>query len=586
MTKPSTLKPILLRWSEHVPVSDVQDPLGLSLRGSARLASRLLYCITSITPRARYFSFIPWCVQNWQEKEKGRPFAVGLSDAIALRERALTLGCVAHHDGKPCTGGALVGSDNVAIWFRKGFPDVDLRKLPFAKNPALAAYFTSLVNLGFFVVEDETIISEESEDEVTQTFDDIKLSPLGTELAKAYERRVGRLDSVAQVSTMRRRCTVNSLSLWGSRGGLCELADASSPDRNLLRDIFFARNAREETSHFVRSRSLLLILHLARSLSKQDAQLDEQAFGLAVYFGEIDFDDGDKLTVKWPLPLLDIATRWRMFYFHHYMSVALEGAFAWLVTQTAETGLRGTTIKQLCGTLNSPSVRKELATILGRKLEGPFGTLTPMSLLEDYVDGFVSLDANTSKVLNDAMRPTLEISETYLEDLIRARTFPQSRVGLAIPMLLLGITLSRFAQWEGTPYGNWLASVSTDPYVDIVPPALNGGLSRRFGAWWKSSWVELAEFVLSKYVVQQHQTMSYEKTAKGDRCLLQVDGDRITTRPNEVYEQIGMGNARFHSAVRILKDLGLLSDNADGITSPTEDGAQLLDDRPAIQGPV
>src|SRR5271166_4837915 len=125
MAKKPQTAPILLRWSEHVPASDVQDPLGLSLRGSARLASRLLYCITSITPRARYFSFIPWCVQNWQEKEKGRPFAVGLSDAIALRERALTLGCVAHHDGKPCTGGALVGSDNVAIWFRKGLPDVD-----------------------------------------------------------------------------------------------------------------------------------------------------------------------------------------------------------------------------------------------------------------------------------------------------------------------------------------------------------------------------------------------------------------------------------------------------------------------------
>jgi len=58
----------LLRWSEHVPASDVQDPLGLSLRGSARLASQLLYCITSITPRARYFSFIPWCVLDWRRR--------------------------------------------------------------------------------------------------------------------------------------------------------------------------------------------------------------------------------------------------------------------------------------------------------------------------------------------------------------------------------------------------------------------------------------------------------------------------------------------------------------------------------------
>src|SRR6185437_172903 len=119
MTKPTKSTPVLLRWSEHVPVSAVQDPLGLSLRGSARLASRLLYCITSITPRARYFSFIPWCVHNWQERERGQRFALGLSDAIALREKALTLACIAHHEGKPCVGGAQVGSDNVATWFRK-----------------------------------------------------------------------------------------------------------------------------------------------------------------------------------------------------------------------------------------------------------------------------------------------------------------------------------------------------------------------------------------------------------------------------------------------------------------------------------
>jgi len=187
MGKPDKLKPTLLRWSQHVPVSDVQHTLGLSLRGSARLASRLLYCITSITPRARYFSFIPWCIQNWSEKEKGRPFAVGLWEAIALRERALTLGCIAHHEGKPCNGGALVGSDNVANWFRKGLPEVDLRKLPFAKNPALAAYFTSLANLNLFILENQSPASDETEEEIVQTFDDVTLSPLGVQLAKAYD---------------------------------------------------------------------------------------------------------------------------------------------------------------------------------------------------------------------------------------------------------------------------------------------------------------------------------------------------------------------------------------------------------------
>src|SRR5947208_8212196 len=110
--KPQTSS-ILLRWSDYISASGVQDPLGLGLRGSTRLASRLLFCITSITPRARYFSFLPWCVQDWQSREKGLAFDLGWPDAIAVREKAFTLGCVAHHEGKPCIGGALVGLDKL-----------------------------------------------------------------------------------------------------------------------------------------------------------------------------------------------------------------------------------------------------------------------------------------------------------------------------------------------------------------------------------------------------------------------------------------------------------------------------------------
>ena len=45
--KKPELKPQLLRWSDYVPASEVTDPLGLGLRGSTRLASLLLYCITA-----------------------------------------------------------------------------------------------------------------------------------------------------------------------------------------------------------------------------------------------------------------------------------------------------------------------------------------------------------------------------------------------------------------------------------------------------------------------------------------------------------------------------------------------------------
>ncbi len=577
MAKQTKPTPVLLRWSEHVPVSDVQDPLGLGGRGSTRLASRLLFCITSITPRARYFSFIPWCVQDWQKREKGQHFAFGLREAIALRERALTLGCIAHHDGKPCVGGALVGSENVAKWFAEGQPEIDVRKLPFAKNPALGAYFNSLVNLGFFVTEDEVADSDEDAEEATLTFDDLELSALGKQLADGYDSLIGRLESVMNLSAAHRRCTVRSLGEWGKRGGLCELANPTSPDRQLLRDIFFARAELKGDSHRVRNRSLVLILELCRQLSAEGWILGEPAFGSAVYFGEIISDDDDRIEVAWPKPLLDIATRWKMFYFHHYMSVALEGMFAWVVTQVSEKGLGGASVRELAESLKSAAVRKALAELFAFDVTEEFGTSTPSDLFQRFVGAFEELDANMGRLLDERIRPTNALSEDRLESVIRNRTYLQAPTGLAVPLLLLGVTLARYAQWEGANYGNWLATASTDPYVDLVPPVLTAGLTRRFGQWWKCQWKDLAEFVLSRYVVQQHQSMSYEKTATGERCLLQVDGNQITTKPNEVYEKIGMGNPRFGSAVRILKDLGLLADDDDdGITVVTKDGMWLL----------
>src|SRR5947209_4900319 len=153
----------LLRWSDYTPSSDVQDPLGLNLRGSTRLASRLLYCITSITPRARYFSFIPWCIFDHREREKGKSHALGLRDGIIIREQALTLACIAHHEGEPCSGGGLVGSRDAKKWFANGGKEANFKKMKkFSKNPALGAYLNSVVNLGLFVTEAERPDSDEA----------------------------------------------------------------------------------------------------------------------------------------------------------------------------------------------------------------------------------------------------------------------------------------------------------------------------------------------------------------------------------------------------------------------------------------
>jgi hypothetical protein len=141
-------------------------------------------------------------------------------------------------------------------------------------------------------------------------------------------------------------------------------------------------------------------------------------------------------------------------------------------------------------------------------------------------------------------------------------------------MILLAATLARFTRWEPTNYGKWLAGAASDPYLDLVPPVVSAGLNRRLDRWWVRPWRELTEFVLSRYVVRQHQAMSYAKSSSGDRCLLQTDGEKVFATGH--YDEIGLGNPRLRSALQILKDLGLMEDTDDDVTRLTKEGQQFL----------
>lgn len=572
---------ILLRWTDRIPTSDVQDPLGLALRGSARLASRLLFCITSITPRARYFSFLTWCFHDHHNRERGKSWALPLEDAIVLREHALTLGCVVHHSGEPCSGGALVGSRAAQRWLEFKRVAVDLRKLNFAQNPALDAYFNSLLNLGFFATEqqlpesDVDIVSDSDAERIQISFDDIELSELGLRVATAYDRAVARIPATTQIASSRRTSTVRDLAQFGERGGLCELREKGAPDRDLLADIFFARTGLTEQSHHVRRMSLLLLMELCKQCGAKGVSLKEDVFADATYFGYAFTDeDSAPFLVRLPAVLEDIRTRWKLFYFHHYMGVALEGIFLWIVQQLHQFGLAGASVEHLAQRLSEKTLARDLKSLIGFVQTGAFASSRPVEVF-----AFAGVNAGPlSQALGTKIEKSIDIesplAERQLEMLIRSREHNDRAVGLALPLLLLATTLSRFKKYDETNYGLWLASAADDPYLDLIPPTVAMGLERRFGNWWEASWGEIATFVISRFVVRQHITMSYEKSALGERCLLQDDGDKV--RVSGEFDKVGMGNVRFRSALQVLEDLALIEADSEDVHQLTPTGAAML----------
>jgi hypothetical protein len=572
---------MLLRWNEQLSATGVQDPLGLALRGSARLASRLLYCITSITPRARYFSYLPWCIYDYQQREAHQPHKTGLRQAIVLREQALTLACVAHHEGEPCTGGNLVGSTRATKWLQEGHSQISFRRRPpFAKNPALSAYFNSLVNLHLFVTEHDHKADEEADEEDTQySFEDIRLSPLGLDLAKRLDGRLKGLAAISQIAAKERVCHVPDLRRLGSRAGLCELATTEAPDLPLLRDIFFANvslgNSARHSSHPFRRRTLLLLLDLCRQLGAAGWHLSEATFASVVYYGMVAQDD-EQIAVAVPDSLRDNADRWRMFYFHHYMSVALEGMFAWLTCTLMQYDLRGATIESLLKQLGSVASRKDFDKYSGLRLPTLFGDLCPADL---FAVAGIPPDGtrdDQSTLLDEHFRPPHLLAEENLELAIREKGTQVTPLGLMLPLTLLAVTLTRYQRWRNTNHGRWLAKTARGNRLNLVPPLVLQGLEQHLGNWWQQSFGQLAEYVLRRFVVDQHQSMAYVKTKLGDRCLLQKDDNSTRLVAEEGFDKIGMGNPRLTSAIQILCDLGFISADDDGLLVLTADGRHWL----------
>lgn len=184
---------VLLNWNTELPSSGTGDPLGMTLRVGARLGAELLHCITSITPRARYYSFFPWAFQRAHDRTGGTANFDRAMRLVLIDERAMTLGAVLHHDGHPCEGGGLQGSSRAADLVSQANRSIDLGKWNHLRDSTsgFGAYKGSLINLGMFeesMGPDEA--ADEDGEEPSTTLESGKLSARGRQLAEAFGRAV------------------------------------------------------------------------------------------------------------------------------------------------------------------------------------------------------------------------------------------------------------------------------------------------------------------------------------------------------------------------------------------------------------
>ena len=578
----------LLHWNKEFPAGSVQDPLGLNLRLAARIATKLLHCITSITPRARYYSFYAWCLQDYFDNEKGTPGDRGWSQAIVQRERALVLGSVLHHDGHPCDGGGLGGSNRAEELVARGDLDqIDLARWHHLKNREGnfgQAYKGSLINLGYFETHEDQVpvqgdmeTAGEEVNEDVQQYEISGLQSLAYHLAESFAQSVAHTQYMRDGWSLKRTCSPDVLKEFGSAAGLCELASCGqSIDRSALREVFFSTDALlyADPAHRNRRLSLTLILWLVQRCEEDRLAFTENRFNSAVFYHRIpriptEDEPASFVDVVFPSVLRVIAERWRQFYFHYYLTVALQSLFVSVVREIRGHPA-GITKATLLRRFESQTIQTKIAEILGVSLAAPFLDLTPTQTLQA---GGISLgESSADSMSTTAPDIASPLSERSLSIALLDDELANQAVGPALALTLFFVLLSRYQRSVRDADDRWHKDNVYDPYSDASLPGITDFLRRNFGdQWGYQPNREIFAAVLWRFVIKQHEIMSYERGFGGSPALLRVDGDTVI--PTEAdYVDPSVANGRLPSAVQILKDLALMQTHFD------EDGLFLTAD--------
>jgi hypothetical protein len=561
----------LLRWNKKLPSASTQDPLGLNLRLSTRIATQLLYCITSITPRARYYAFFPWAFQDYARSEKGRRGDRGSVRGVLSREKAMVLGAVLHHDGAPCDGGALGGSEKAIELITRGARspyNLDSWKHLQAREGQFgAAYKASLINLGLFAdgkdgVDEEATEDSNELDAQVQSIELIELSERGKRLADAYARAVRGTRYVKEGCNLQSSVSATILKDFGSKAGLCEISQRGAEDREVIRDILFSCDREgTQSTHYRRRMSLLLLLHAVGETARLEVGFDRQTFSDFTYYGRVMTDEErfKSAAVAVPASLRDAAERWRVFHFHGYLTVALQ-SFLVSIVGVLRNHPAGIERSRILAEFSGSSIAARFRKLFDAEFPGSFFDITPAQLL-----GVAGVNVGDVLTRPDALRNFgigSQFSERNLDNYLTDGEAEQPGC-MVLASMMLYIVLLRYQASVAPAYDAWYQALVQDRFADLSAPGVLGTLRSEYDDdWWHKPNREILNLLLWRFVLLQHQTMSYERGFGGSAPLFQIDGTTIIGTDADFSDPQAL-NARFFSAIQILSDLGLVEGDYD-----------------------
>lgn len=553
-------------WNKRIEESDrALDPLGMN-RVNDRFLNDLLPGITTVTPRARYYSFYIWALN---EVGKTAQNIAEFKNTFYALERLYMLSCLGDEQlkGRDRTHTNINGSEKGRRkWTEAGKTiPLDFRYFGNRLGGYGQYYQGAIARLGLITIPEDSFFEQPTKQ--------------GMEIVKAFE-------SVARKSGFKdlmNRKTVKKEDLKESGSGvcLCRLKTKEADDLKVLRKVFFDLGGLGNTADLFRQQTLCLIMFCSNVAANHGLMLSDQHFLDACYFGQMR-ENGDAFSANIPAVFNETVARWKLFRAHDYLAYSAEAILHSFLEFLSEVPSGGT-VNDFLNRLSALDALKVIRELTGARVKKiGFSNTSLREILDSMsqaqgLDVFAGNEIEVSQKFDRKVLLSSDYSE-YVSIKMMEEYFgeesPRNEARLASWIPLLFSTYMRFLWVYKTKQKAWGWLIRHTNEGHGLSPATFivtlEGLIKKDGT--------IADFVrwfVEDYVVKQaeqvyeNKSLSFQYKA---RCWFHKEEDRYVK--DREYEP-GHRNTRFESTINILEDLGMIK--VKGSTfEPTRDGHRFL----------
>lgn len=543
-------------WTKLSTIEETgRDPLGLE-RVHERLSEWLMPGITLVTPRARYYSFYLWAVQQTNQLDHPRDRNAFI-EGMRRREAAYVLANFADAEQTKTATESLTGTEQGLIKWQQGQRasrlSTKFSPLPSSRLGGYSQYYGgSLYKLGLSYTPAEANGIDQ-------------LTAAGTVIANAFDQSI---KSTAYRCEHQHDDTLDLsvLTEYGKAAGLDRLKDKKQECLALI-DLFFARNQHAVPSADWRKQSLLLCLDVARAAEETGYPLtrlnfEDTILAKAVYYRNL--SSSNHLCDYIPPPAIRMSfERYRLFQANRYFMYALE-CLLWAMIDVLQDEPSGMKVEEYVESLPWPEVERYFLEYSHSRLSpgpGISGWLTAI-----FKRPLMRLDSASSSHFDEANRGGAKALELVASDALQEAGANES-VGLAL--LIFFSLFCRCHYYHAVNQTAW-SEVALhgrgDLWVGDMIHTIEDQLDK------DASIKDFLKIVLAQWVVRRHEIVLRQKQKSGAGWLYQDQDRRVHFKQAYIpYMRI----SRLVNATPILQDVGLLEVREDCLKL-THEGKSVL----------